>query len=188
MTEQNNDKDPQAIDLGLPSGTLWARCNVGYDPEDAEDPVFYAWGERYMWGETDYGKSHELPDIVGTEYDVAYMEWGGDWQMPTPEQFHELINCCKSEWICTAEKGKARIGGRKFIGPNGNSIYLPAQGYDSSAWRPLGNIGAYWTGVSLCGHPFYLFFDSEKVHTGSDYFDRDDYLAIRPVMNRKRNS
>ena len=125
-------KNHEAVDLGLPSGTKWAACNVG-----ATKPEEY--GGYYAWGETEekefYDKSTYKfyqddeyvnigEDISGTEYDVAHVKWGGNWYMPTWEEFRELINNCKIEW--TTFNG---VNGEKFTSKiNGNSIFLPAAG------------------------------------------------------------
>ena len=111
------------VDLGLPSGTKWATCNVGASkPQDVGN--HYAWGEtttkeNYSWSTyldgriTDYsdcgtdkdalkgvtniaGKHY---DIAGTQYDAAYANWGGKWRMPTYVQQIELRNQCY--WVLT---------------------------------------------------------------------------------------
>ena len=93
---------PHAINLGLPSGTLWACCNVG-----ASMPEEY--GGSYAWGETEEKSAYDWStyihydisnytcndigsDISGTDYDVAHVKWGGSWHMPSLEQIKELLN------------------------------------------------------------------------------------------------
>ena len=163
VDEANMVKHPQMIDLGLPSGTKWASCNVGAT-QPWEYGGYYAWGEteekevytdmtyKYCTGEdTDgdgwYDKQQlyddigiivsvqdnkeskgltirypfELFSICGTVYDLAHMTWGDSWQMPSREQFDELIECCQHEWISLNG-----VEGCRFTGPNGNSIFLPA--------------------------------------------------------------
>jgi hypothetical protein len=129
---------PHMIDLGLPSGTLWSCCNVDTDHPEKQSPSnnggYYAWSEtktketyelsnyKFYGNSSDY---HDLElEIAGTEDDVAHVEWKGDWQMPTKEQFKELIANCTYEWA--EEKG---INGGKFTSKtNGNIIFLPAAG------------------------------------------------------------
>ena len=162
------------VDLGLPSGTLWATCNVGATaPEEYGD--YFAWGEtepkeeytwesyqwcngsdttltKYctnsIWGYQDFtdGKVELDP-----EDDAAYANWGSSWRMPTVEQLNELIDNCS--WTWTARNG---VYGRLFTGPNGNTLFLPAAGHlgnnmlrsantDGLYWtRSLGNTGAYY--------------------------------------------
>ena len=122
-----DNNHPHAIDLGLPSHTLWACCNIGAtNPE--EHGEHYAWGmttnvvgEKYPLGKTLWGT-----DIAGTEYDVACEKWGGAWRIPTREQMKELMDECPNEWVVIG--GYDVGGGLRFTGPNGNSILLVAAG------------------------------------------------------------
>lgn len=103
-SNSGNSTVGKAVDLGLPSGTKWADRNVGASsPEDFGD--YYAWGETevkdsYTWETytlcdgTAYSCYDIGEDIAGTDYDVAHVKWGGNWEMPTKEQFEELINNC----------------------------------------------------------------------------------------------
>ena len=130
-----DNNHPHAIDLDLPSGTLWSCCNVGASiPE--EYGGLYAWGEtktKKMYSMQNYkyhdgssskrGYTKNFWTISGTEYDVAHVTWGNGWQMPKHTQFKELINNCIFEFITING-----ISGAKFIGPNGNAIFLPAAG------------------------------------------------------------
>lgn len=184
---------PHMIDLGLPSGTLWACCNVG-----ASKPEEY--GGYYAWGETEekavydpetykyYNNKQWIElgsNISGTKYDVAYVRWGGDWQMPTIEQINELIEICKHK--NTSLNG---IKGGRVIGENGNSIFLPATGFHSGTdlFR-LGKDGYYGCGTQCReydGRAYSLFFSD----TGSWYytysFKRSFGFSVRPVVKKKR--
>ncbi|MBP5258866.1 MAG: hypothetical protein J6Z41_09070, partial [Prevotella sp.] len=135
------------VDLGLPSGTMWANMNIGSDqPSDYGD--YYAWGEvntkqsysknNYQYGTTNIGVDF---DISGTEYDVAHVKLGGIWRMPTRSQMQELMDYCTWRW--TSKDG---VNGYEITGSNGNSIFLPAGGYfkDSSVSNLL-NAGSYYT-------------------------------------------
>ena len=125
---------PHLIDLGLPSGTKWACCNVGAEkPEDYGG--YFAWGETtekssYNWStyvhcDGSSSTCHDIgKDIAGTQYDAATANWGSPWVMPSLDQMNELKNNCTSEW--TTENG---VNGRRFTGPNGASIFLPAAGH-----------------------------------------------------------
>ena len=89
-------KGLEAIDLALPSGILWANKNVGAKSE-------YDFGELYSWGEVsekgNYAQNHYktigVRNIAGTQYDVATQLYGLDWQIPSPEDFQELIDNCQ---------------------------------------------------------------------------------------------
>lgn len=126
---------PHMIDLGLPSGTKWACCNVGATmPEGYGN--YYAWGETqpkstYNWNTYQYGNSgadvvNIGSNIAGTSYDAATANWGSPWRMPTVSQISELINNCSNTW--TTQNG---VNGRRFTGTNGGTIFLPAAGYHS---------------------------------------------------------
>lgn len=141
------------VDLGLPSGLKWATCNVG-----ATKPEEY--GNYYAWGETatksEYTENNSLTSglsiselqsqgiIDGNsnlmpQHDAATANWGGDWRMPTDYELKELITKCTWEWINTND-----FKGYSVIGPNGNSIFLPAAGYrGESSLNYAGSNGGY---------------------------------------------
>lgn len=97
--------------------------------------------------------------VLEPEDDAAYVNWGGDWRMPTKKEQDELLNGCTWEW---AElKG---VKGYKVIGPNGNFIFLPAAGfrYDSGLGN-AGSYGYYWSSSLHSGYSYdayYLYFSS----------------------------
>ncbi len=131
------------VDLGLPSGTLWATCNVGANsPEEKGD--YFAWGETapkdyydwstYKWcniGDTtltkycnsDCGYNGFVDNKMelDPEDDAAYVNWGPSWRTPTKEQLDELRENCTIELTYK--------GGYRFTGPNGNTIVFPCSGY-----------------------------------------------------------
>ena len=142
---------PHAIDLGLPSGTKWACCNIGASSPEGYGG-YYAWGEtseksEYTWDNYAYYNSQTGDfislgsDIAGTSYDVAHVQWGGSWVMPSHVQQRELVEHCSREW--TTVNG---VNGVLVTGPSGGQIFLPAagsrwDGYLSSA----GSDGNYWS-------------------------------------------
>ena len=157
-----------AVDLGLPSGTLWADRNVGADsPEDYGD--YFAWGETepkstYDWSsykwcngndreltkyctKSSYGYNGFTDDKATLEMsdDAAYINMGSKWRMPTGSEFEELIDNCTWTWTT-----RDSVNGYKVVGTNGNSIFFPAAGYYFN--RELCDVctdGYYWSG-SLC--------------------------------------
>ncbi len=180
-----DNNHPHLIDLGLPSGTKWACCNVGAQkPEDYGG--YYAWGEteekdyyssdNYLDGK---GKSYFIGnDIAGTDYDVAHVKWGGSWVMPTLNQMKELLNNCTSEW--TTENG---VNGRRFTGPNGASIFLPAAGRRwSDDLDGAGSYGDFWSSTlfkTATYGAYVLYFRSTSA--GYDWCRRYDGQSVRPV-------
>ena len=164
-TLTNGEKLPPipeyAVDLGLPSGTLWADRNVGADAPEAYGDYF-AWGETepkdyydwstYKWcngSETTltkycYESSYGTVDnktVLELEDDAAYVNMGSAWRMPTYEEQQEFMNNCTKTW--TTQNG---VNGYKVTGPNGNSIFLPAAGfrYDGILYR-AGSYCNYWS-------------------------------------------
>jgi hypothetical protein len=112
------------VDLGLPSGILWATCNVGASkPEEFGD--YFAWGEtitKSNYTSTNYNYS-SAPTTLPLDRDAANVNWGDDWRIPTEEEFTELKN---NTWRLIQKNG---ISGFEITGSNGNSIFLPAAGY-----------------------------------------------------------
>lgn len=136
-----------AVDLGLPSGTMWASYNVGAT-KPQEYGGFYAWGEtiekeRYDWDNYDWKKL--TSDITGMEHDVAAVKWGGKWHMPTYDQAHELLKYCT--WGIATLEG---VTCASLTGPNGKIIYFPLTGYKYTSWYDEeGFMGVYWTGTIM---------------------------------------
>ena len=176
---------PHAIDLGI--GVKWACCNVGASSPD-EYGCYYAWGETeeksyYNWETYKYynsstGYQSLGSDIAGTHYDVAHVKWGGGWRMPSYDQIIDLFNQCTSEW--TTLNG---VKGRKFTGPNGASIFLPAAGNRwSDNTNYAGSHGYCWSstqGPDNSSNACYLSFYSGYVDWSSNtrYYGQ----SVRPV-------
>ena len=179
------------VDLGLPSGTKWATCNVGATtPEGYGD--YFAWGEtspkgNYNWSTYKYcnGSSSTLTKynnstIYGTvdnkttldlSDDAARANWGGTWRMPTEAEQKELRKHCKWKW--TTQNG---VKGFKVTSKtNGNSIFLPAAGNrNGTSVYNVGSSGRYWSSSLRESYPYtacYLDFTS-----GVDW--RDDYRYV----------
>ena len=152
------------VDLGLPSGTKWATCNVGAS-NSGECGEYYSWGEittSNCYSKTNTKLYHEDPgDISGNRnFDVARAKWGGTWRMPTKAEMEELIEKCT--WQCFYPncieryynvEGFQGVWGYNVIGPNGNSIFLIAGGrFENKSYICGGSnrsgycgSGYYWT-------------------------------------------
>ena len=182
------------VDLGLPSGILWATYNLGEYGKDSHS--YYGWGELY---ENDsYDKDHYkgigktcTPKELDLKDDIAHKNWGGNWRMPTYNDFEELKEHCDLTW-CSQPKG-CLLKSRK----NGNYLFLPAYGYKKGTERNelMGLMGAYWTSSGMrkdCGVSFQFKEDDflkegPGLHSNSK---RENYLglSIRPVMSKVSNS
>ena len=152
------------VDLGLPSGTLWATCNVGANsPEEYGD--YFAWGETspkevYNWNtykwcngsdhsmtkyctQSDYGNNGftDGKTELDPSDDAATANWGSGARMPSREQIEELIYQCSTQW--TQFNG---VYGNLITGPNGNTIFLPYPGYRwDNSLDDAGTYGYYWS-------------------------------------------
>ena len=144
LTESNTTTKIQLVDLGLPSGTLWADRNIGADaPEQAGD--YFRFGETVPFTEDSPEYCYDDIDesIAGTDRDAATIILGNNYKIPSPTKISELFGVCKWEW--TAMNG---VNGMKVTGPNGNHIFFPASGcryFDNGVLGSVGNDGYYWT-------------------------------------------
>ena len=188
--------DSRAINLGL--SVKWASCNVGATAPE-EYGGYYAWGETneksdYSWSTYKYcngsdtsmtkyctNSSYGTVDnktILEPGDDVAHVQWGGSWRMPTLDEIKELYNNCTWQW--TTLNG---VTGYRVTGPNGNSIFLPAAGYSyRTGVYSQGADGGFWSS-SLASDGSGLAY---SLYFGSSYYDWDDLyryggLPVRPV-------
>ena len=159
-----DEPDYEWVDLGLPSGTLWATCNVGANsPEDYGE--YFAWGEtapkgtyywsNYKWCKGSYTTLTKYCTVAVYGYnefvdnkteldpqdDAAYVNCGPLWRTPTKAQIDELRDKCT--WLWTTQNG---VNGGLVTGPNGASLFLPAAG---ERWYNIlddgvGSGGYYW--------------------------------------------
>ena len=188
-----------AVDLGLPSGTLWADRNVGADSPEAYGNYF-AWGETeprsyyywitYKWcnGSDNTQTKYCTDSSYGTvdnkttldlEDDAAYVNMGPEWRMPTRTELNELRNECT--WTWTTQNGTP---GYKVTGPNGNSLFFPAAGYRNDSYLSgAGHYGYYWLSSVRESFPHYawdLQFDLDSRHASG--LGRCYGLPVRAVV------
>lgn len=187
------------VDLGLPSGTLWAKTNI--DENNPELNQFFAWGATYQqdsydwctyeWAEcsatqlgkycnnASYGYSGFIDNLTELlpEDDAATANWGAEWRMPTFVEMYELFtNCSKT---LTEEDG---VTGALFTAPNGNSIFFPAAGA-INGYNYLQNQSGIWTSTLYTDDPsqaIALFFDTQGAEVVA--FQRYLGLSVRPVV------
>ena len=189
-----NGKD--YVDLALPSGTLWATCNVGASkPEEYGD--YFAWGEttpKSTYDESTYFDTDDGGSMFKKYYnnggvtelqpedDAATANWGSGWKMPSGDQIKELCNSSytTSEWTQLNGVYGCKVTSKS----NGNSIFLPAAGY---RWHDelsyAGSYGYYWSS-SLSpsnGYRAYHLGFSSGYWDWIDYSGRDDGQSVRAV-------
>ncbi|MBQ2908060.1 MAG: hypothetical protein IJE47_09890 [Bacteroidales bacterium] len=171
------------VDLGLPSGTKWATCNVGASTPE-QYGTYFAWGEllpKDEYKSDNYlAKDISLDDISGNaEYDVAAARWGGDWRMPTNTELQELSANCTWTWTKLNN-----VKGYKIIGPNGNSIFLPITGYFDGSYFYSGTCeNSLYRSSTPYGstYAYSLYFDSNGHDVG--YGSRFRGYTVRPVRD-----
>lgn len=188
-----DDKHPHLIDLALPSGTMWACCNVGAKKPE-EFGGHYAWGEtttkqQYSWGtyihcDGSSDNCHDIgDDIAGTIYDAATVNWGKPWQMPTTSQFDELWNTNRMSATVNG------VSGVKFVGSNGGTLFLPHAGLAGYGYE--GRAGWYFSSIPNnsyvtyygYGYAWGLYFEGSG---GSLGYERRYYgHSIRPCVKAK---
>lgn len=186
------------VDLGLPSGTMWATCNVGAErPGDYGD--YFAWGETmpkedYSWvtyqlcdgsssGITKYNDADGEKVLLPID-DAATASWGSEWQMPDWNQIEELCNSKNTTTTWTTQNG---VYGRKITSKvNSNSIFLPAAGYRyGENLNSAGSYGYYWTRSLLNGSTslaYVLRFNSSFI--GPSDGSRFSGRSVRPVRKQ----
>ena len=199
--EKNSCTSNEYVDLGLPSGLKWAKCNVG-----AESETDY--GDYFMWGSTTPNTADECTwakapfnncdsyynadafklvkdtacpnGILAKEYDAAAQIMGGGWRMPTKDELKELIDNTTNEWAQVDG-----VNGRKFTGSNGNSLFIPAAGNcGNGSVDGVGKYGRVWSSsLSTSYHSFawdmgFLSGDCSM----DNYVYRYGGLSVRGVM------
>lgn len=193
------------VDLGFPSGLLWADCNVGAtNPEDYGD--YFAWGEtttkdNYTWstyryctvdgnGElatltkynttSTYGTPDNLTTLQPAD-DAATARLNGGARTPTKAEWEELMGNTTAEW--TTLNG---VDGRKFTAPNGKSIFLPAAGYHyGTELQIAGSAAGYWsaslnTDFPNCVPDFYFSSGGQSMDLNYRYYG----FSVRAVRDR----
>ncbi len=199
------------VDLGLPSGTLWATCNVGADTPEGYGNYF-AWGETqpknyYEWSTYNYsygshttitkycynsnygynGFTDNLTTLESSD-DAATANWGTGWRMPTEADWRELMNNTTCTW--TTQNG---VNGRLFTAANGNSIFIPAAGCRyGNGLNYAGSRGYYRTSSLDMNYPD----DAESFGFNPSTYYMGDYnvfcygnrcqgFSVRPVCSAK---
>lgn len=197
-----NNNGHEYVDLGLPSGTLWATMNVGANSE-TDYGSYFQWGDTrgytadqvgsgegqkaFSWGDykwTEDGgstmskyNSTDGKTVLDLEDDAARVNWGGAWKMPTEQQFQELLDNTDNEWTKVDN-----VNGYKFTSKTDNSkyIFIPAAGTASNNGHYFGCIWSSSLYSSDVKDSLYL-----NLYNGSIYmyvYDRFLGFSVRPVI------
>ena len=163
-SEATSPDGVEAVDLGL--SVKWANMNLGAD-KPSDFGQYFAWGETkpknyysletYAWtrGNTQFFLKYSTTDgksRLAPSDDAARINWGGEWRMPTAEEYEELVNPdnCTWEWITKDGVNGYKVTGKK----TGNSIFLPITGfrfYTGIQFRAV--YGYYWTSSLYTSNP-----------------------------------
>ena len=193
------------VDLGLPSGTLWATCNIGANnPEDYGN--YYAWGETttkstYNWStykyangdfnkltkycnKSDYGDNGFTDNLTTLQAgdDPATAKWGSGWRTPSKSQWDELFANTMNKWVT-----KNGVKGRLFTSKkNGKSFFLPSAGNRRDSELSYdGSYGYYWTCSLNSDFPYgawNIYFNSDYCRV--NYDNRSRGFSVRPVREK----
>lgn len=204
-----SDNGHEWVDLGLPSGTLWATCNIGAtSPEGCGN--YYAWGEKstksiYNWNTYKYAKgaANKLTKYINsssfgnygftdnliqlqTVDDPAVSAWGGGWRTPSKAQWNEMLAYTTIEK--TVQNG---VEGMLFTSKkNKQTLFLPAAGdrWDGKLYY-VGSRGYYWSGsfnADNSREAWGLYFESYTFSMNSYY--RYYGFNVRPIREKYPHS
>lgn len=211
MNKEINNNGYDYVDLGLPSGTLWATMNVGAS-KPSEYGWYFQWGDTigytdrevgYDCGQVEFTWKYYKWNLGGDEKtfikykipgatlelvdDAAHMYMGGDWKMPTPEQIQELIDNTTSNW-----ESLEGVKGMKFTSKkdSSKSIFIPAAGSALNGSISLdGYIGNIWS--SMLDESFVRYGQSLYFNSGgadiNDYRNRCVGFSVRGVIDKSNN-
>ena len=162
--QQEGGKDShEYVDLGLPSGILWATTNI----QDADgNDLYFAWGEtqgytasqvgtdkNFAWNDYEFGIENNLSKynesdektVLESTDDVATVNWGSGWRMPTEEEMNEL---CTNTTRTLASVGG--VFGMKFVSnANGNELFFPGLGVAENGRKRDTWEGCFYWSASL---------------------------------------
>lgn len=197
----SGDSNHGYVDLGLPSGTLWATCNVGATAPE-ESGYYFAWGETepkdsYSWSNYKYcyqigealtkycfnsqfGLNHFTDNLttLKPEDDAATNNWGNGWRTPTKEEFEELFHNTTKQWVL--QNGMV---GYLLTANNGNSLFFPSAGrMMEQRLLDFAAYGHYWTkNLSEYNSQKAVRFVGSTTYFSDIEIERYHGLSIRPV-------
>lgn len=186
----------ETIDLGLPSGTLWASCNLGASS-------LLEFGDYFAWGDSSPKTNYDLNigqlklddyvnrnNVLDSDYDAARAILGDNWRLPSGTQAQELIDNCSWEWVenYNITEVNGMLGKSKH---NGATIFLPAAGYrNNTQLLMVGQNGGYWTGApnfTAANRAWSIAFDRNVINVFNHGLRYNGY-SIRPVKNKEEDS
>lgn len=169
-----NNNGYEYVDLGLPSGTLWATCNVGAK-KASESGLYFQWGDtvgytvdqvgkdkQFDWddykfsingSDNNFSKYTTKGATLNLEDDAANVCMGGDWHIPAPEQIKELCRNTTRKWTTLNDVMGMTFTSKKDAS---KSIFIPASG---DVWvgskASIGSCGNIWLSMLSPGRTYY---------------------------------
>jgi hypothetical protein len=198
------DKEEDFVDLGLPSGTLWAKCNLGAEKE-TDFGLFFQWGDThgysdvgenqfkrndYKWDNSgNISKYNETDNklVLDNEDDPVFAATNGKFKSPTQEQLQELINHTDHEWIENFEE--SGVNGMMFINKNDDTkyIFIPAAGdCYAGSHHGVGSWGYVWSASRYMSNAYgawYMYFYAGDFHM--NVFSRCSGYSVRGILREK---
>ena len=196
------------VDLGLPSGTMWATCNVGASKPEDEGLLFqFGQVDGYRFGDTNHnfrtnkqnkqdtgdeyipktasGKTYNVDETLDLEDDAARVNMGGVWRMPTNDELQELLDNTSNEVTAINE-----VQGMMFTSnKNGKQLFIPFAGYwfeDDGCFIESGSYAFVWSSQV---HPYYvdnaysLYCDSSG-NANIYLYSRSSAFSVRGVFKK----
>ena len=202
-TKEYLDFIKDTIDLGLPSGTLWCKYNLGINykkiNKNLSNSIPKDWyGKPYAWGkiktqnvfkEGTYKINLKLSELT-PEYDAAYQNMhhyaNFYFRMPTKEQFEELLKYTESKPVKNYNNINGLNGLELTSKINGNKLFLPACGFNGGTYQ--GFFGGFWSRneeTQFKKGAYSLTFNLFKEPYSFDIHSSYKYAGfyIRPVIN-----
>ena len=194
------------VDLGLPSGTMWATCNVGADkPEDQGLLFQFGRVDGYRFGDTNHkfklnkqnkqdtgdefipktasGKLYGKNDILDSEDDAAHVNMGGKWRMPTKDELKELFNNTTRK-VETINRVKGMLFTSKI---NNKRLFVPFAGYwYNGSFAAAGSLAFVWSSQvhpSIVDFAYVLNYNSGG-NAYISYEGRSYAFSVRGVFNK----
>lgn len=205
------------VDLGLPSGTLWAKCNVGAETE-TDYGLYFAWGEtqgytaeqigtdkNFFWSDYKYG-AYDITDtldygltkynitdgktVLDLEDDAARANMGGEWRMPTKEEFLELADTAYVTHERITNYNNSGVTGFLFTSvSNGNTLFIPHAGFvnesnlgavNTTTWLWLPSISEAYGNTNKSSADLGQL--NARGNIGHTYFSRYAGLSVRGII------
>lgn len=153
------------VDLGLPSGTMWSAYNMG---ASAVNEI----GDEYAFGNIEpeidqyfvnynYTKYYS-GDVLELMDDAAHVNWGGNWVIPSPEDFDELFD---STYVTVTKV-------TNYLGRGVNGLTFTSKTNGNVLFFPFDDDGHYELHTNIINYTAY----SDLVVWDEEYFNDDSYL------------